>query len=102
MGAPYLLRVIIFLLILMLGLFVRADIDVEEQIRRAEDPNYDQYLVEIAKEHRQELKDAEDQIHYRNLQEKEEEAARAEYAEWRHRQKEVDMSREEVAYQKDL
>src|SRR6267154_1969215 len=100
MSQSHILRAIIFLLILMLGLFARADIDVEEQIRRAEDPHYDQYLIDTAREHQQELKAAQQELQNREREVVEEEKVRAEYTEWKHRQKEPDDEHDELAYLK--
>lgn len=104
MGQSYILRAIIFLLILMLGLFARAEIDAEididEQIRRAEDPHYDQYLVDTVREHQQEIKAAEQELRHREREIVEEEKVRSAYVEWKHHQKEPDNEHDELAFLK--
>lgn len=103
MKMPYLLRIILVMLMLMLGLFARAnEIDVEEQIQREENPYYLDFLKEKAREHQIEITQAIWEVKRRIKEENEEERDRRDYIAWRDKQPVIDDEKWERLAAKEL
>lgn len=88
---------ILYLFTFLLSMQLHAEVDVEEQIRMAEDPHYLQHLREKSNEEATERTAGYEYARIRKREADEEERARREYVEWKRRQPVEDHSRDEIA-----
>ncbi len=91
------MRLLFVMCLVLFGFSAFAEIDVEDQIRMAEDPNYLEYLRERDREEAHERAAGYEYAQVRAREAADYERARKEYVEWRDRQPIEDNSKEELA-----